>query len=111
MSKLILILCAMFLIGCSQSQNKVGKNIIKSANFINGIQNTTSEGLKEKAIWALENSNGVINYAIDENTNFSLFISRYDYFDGRFSQKVGNHLIITNLYCDFDALDNSKTSF
>ena len=62
-------------------------------------------------IWALENSNGVINYAIDENTNFSLFISRYDYFDGRFSQKVGDHLIITNLYCDFDALDNSKTSF
>ena len=37
-------------IGCSQSQNKVGKNIIKSANFINGIQKTTSEGLKEKAI-------------------------------------------------------------
>jgi len=69
------------------------------------------EDFSKKAIWALENSNGVINYKIDENTNFSLFISRYDYFDGRFSQKVGDHLIITNLYCDFDALDNSQTPF
>ena len=69
------------------------------------------EDFSKKAILALENSNGVINYKIDENTNFSLFISRYDYFDGRFSQKVGDHLIITNLYCDFDALDNSQTSF
>ena len=46
----------------------------------------------------------------DPNLRFSLFISRYDYFDGRFSKQIGDKLIIANLYCDFDALDNSQTS-
>ena len=50
MSKLILILCAMFFIGCSQNQKKLGTNIIKTTNLVKGIQNTTAEGIKEKAI-------------------------------------------------------------
>jgi len=50
MSKLILILCAMFFIGCSQNQKNLGTNIIKTTNLIKGIQNTTAEGIKEKAI-------------------------------------------------------------
>ncbi len=47
---LLLPLILFLFTGCSQSQSKVGKNIIKSTNFINVIQSTTSEGLKEKAI-------------------------------------------------------------
>jgi hypothetical protein len=86
-------------------------NADEDFNFPAPVTVLLDEDFSQKAIWALENSNGVINYKIDENTNFSLFISRYDYFDGRFSQKVGDRLIITNLYCDFDALDNSQTSF
>ena len=50
MSKLILILCAMFFIGCSQNQKNPGANIIKTTNLIKGIQNTTAEVIKEKAI-------------------------------------------------------------
>lgn len=50
MSKLILILCAMFFIGCSKNQKNLGTNIIKTTNLIKGIQNTTAEGIKEKAI-------------------------------------------------------------
>lgn len=68
------------------------------------------EDFSQKAKEALENSKGVINYPINDTTNFSLFISRYDYFDGRFSKQIGDKLIIANLYCDFDALDNSQTS-
>ena len=68
------------------------------------------EDFSQKAKEALENSKGVINYPINDSTNFSLFISRYDYFDGRFSKQIGDKLIIANLYCDFDALDNSQTS-
>ena len=43
-------LTSFLVIGCSKSQNAVGKNIIKSANVIKDIQNTTPEGLKEKVI-------------------------------------------------------------
>jgi hypothetical protein len=68
------------------------------------------EDFSQKAKEALENSKGVINYPINDTTNFSLFISRYDYFDGRLSKKIEDKLIIANLYCDFDALDNSQTS-
>ena len=68
------------------------------------------EDFSQKAKEALENSKGVINYPINDTTNFSLFISRHDYFDGRFSKQIGDKLIIANLYCDFDALDNSQTS-
>lgn len=68
------------------------------------------EDFSQNAKEALENSKGVINYPINDTTNFSLFISKYDYFDGRFSKQIGDKLIIANLYCDFDALDNSQTS-
>ena len=44
------LLTSFLVIGCSQSQNTVGKNIIKSTNVIKGIKNTTTEGLKEKVI-------------------------------------------------------------
>ena len=44
------LLTSFLVIGCSQSQNTVGKNIIKSTNFIKAIKNTTQEGLKEKTI-------------------------------------------------------------
>ena len=50
MSKLILILCAMFLIGCSQNQKNLGTNIIKTTNLIKELQNTTPDGIKERAI-------------------------------------------------------------
>ena len=33
--------------GCSQNQKTTGKNIIKTANIIKGIQNITPEGIKE----------------------------------------------------------------
>ena len=69
-----------------------------------------NEDFSQKAKEALENSKGVINYPINDTSNFSLFISRYDYFDGRLSKKIEDKLIIANLYCDFDALDNSQTS-
>lgn len=68
------------------------------------------EDFSQNAKEALENSKGVINYPINDTTNFSLFISKYDYFDGRFSKQIGDKPIIANLYCDFDALDNSQTS-
>jgi len=37
-------------IGCSQNQKTTGKNIIKTANIIKGIQNTTPEGINESVI-------------------------------------------------------------
>ena len=45
------LLTSYLVIGCSQSQNTVGKNIIKTTNVIKGIKNTTTEGLKEKVIF------------------------------------------------------------
>jgi len=36
--------------GCSQNQKTTGKNIIKTANIIKGIQNATPEGIKESVI-------------------------------------------------------------
>lgn len=40
----------MVFVGCSQNQKIAGKNIIKTANIIKGIQNTTPEGIKESVI-------------------------------------------------------------
>ena len=40
----------MVFIGCSQNQKTAGKNFIKTANIIKGIQNTTPEGIKESVI-------------------------------------------------------------
>ena len=40
----------MVFIGCSQNQKTAGKNFIKTANIIKGIQNTTPEGIKESAL-------------------------------------------------------------
>ena len=40
----------MVFVGCSQNQKTVGKNIIKTANIIKGIQNTTPEGIKESVL-------------------------------------------------------------
>ena len=82
----------------------------ENIGFSESITIKLDEEFSQKAIEALENSKGVINYPINDTTNFSLFISRYDYFDGRFSKQIGDKLIIANLYCDFDALDNSQTS-
>ena len=44
------LLTSFLIIGGSQRPNTVGKNIIKSTNFIKAIKNTTQEGLKEKTI-------------------------------------------------------------
>lgn len=82
----------------------------ENIGFSESITIKLDEDFSQKAKEALENSKGVINYPINDTTNFSLFISRYDYFDGRFSKKIEDKLIIANLYCDFDALDNSQTS-
>ena len=82
----------------------------ENIGFSESITIRLNEDFSQKAKHALENSKGVINYPINDTTNFSLFISRYDYFDGRFSKQIGDKLIIANLYCDFDALDNSQTS-
>ena len=82
----------------------------ENIGFSESITIRLDEDFSQKAKDALENSQGVINYPINDTTNFSLFISRYDYFDGRFSKQIGDKLIIANLYCDFDALDNSQTS-
>jgi hypothetical protein len=82
----------------------------ENIGFSESITIKLDEEFSQKAIEALENSKGVINYPINDTTNFSLFISRYDYFDGRLSKQIGDKLIIANLYCDFDAIDNSQTS-
>ena len=46
---LILLVSAVF-ISCSQNQKTTGKNIIKTANIIKGIQNITPEGINESVI-------------------------------------------------------------
>jgi len=49
--RLVLILfVSVVFVGCSQNQKIAGKNIIKTANIIKGIQNTTPEGIKESVI-------------------------------------------------------------
>tara|TARA_B100000902_G_scaffold201000_1_gene191534 strand:- start:289 stop:489 length:201 start_codon:yes stop_codon:yes gene_type:complete len=50
MPKLAFILCCFIIFGCSQNQKTLGTNIIKTTNLINGIKNTTPEGIKEKVI-------------------------------------------------------------
>lgn len=58
-----------------------------------------------KAINALENHKGIINYSLGENSNFTLFISTLDYMDGRFIQRNKDQLIILDTYCEFDVID------
>jgi len=49
--RLVLILfVSVVFIGCSQNQKTTGKNIIKTANIIKGIQNITPEGINESVI-------------------------------------------------------------
>ena len=50
MSKLVFIISCLIIFGCSQNQKNLSTNIIKTTNLIKGIQNTTAEGIKEKAI-------------------------------------------------------------
>ena len=50
MTQLVFVLSCLIFIGCSQNQKNLGTNIIKTTNLIKGIQNTTAEGIKEKAI-------------------------------------------------------------
>ena len=40
----------MIIFGCSQNQKNLSRDLIKTTNLIKGIQNTTADGIKERAI-------------------------------------------------------------
>lgn len=50
MSKLVFIISCLIIFGCSQNQKNLGTNIIKTTNLIKELQNTTPDGIKERAI-------------------------------------------------------------
>ena len=40
----------MIIFGCSQNQKSLSRDLIKTTNLIKGIQNTTADGITERAI-------------------------------------------------------------
>lgn len=50
MSKLVFIISCVIIFGCSQNQKNLSRDLIKTTNLIKELQNTTPDGIKERAI-------------------------------------------------------------